>query len=76
VVLRWHLEHGIAIIPKSVRPERIAENAVVFDFALAPEDVASIDAIDTGVRGSPDPKLLNTSLFAISVEERYAEASR
>jgi diketogulonate reductase-like aldo/keto reductase len=76
VVLRWHLEHGIAVIPKSVRPARIAENSDVFDFALAPQEVAAIDAIDTGVRGGPDPELVNTALFAMSVEDHYAAVSR
>jgi diketogulonate reductase-like aldo/keto reductase len=59
VVLRWHLEHGFCGIPKSVKPDRIAENFDVFDFALAPDEVAAIDALDTGVRGGPDPELLN-----------------
>jgi diketogulonate reductase-like aldo/keto reductase len=55
VVLRWHLEHGLSAIPKSVRPHRIAEYFDVFDFALTAAEVAAIDAIDTGVRGGPDP---------------------
>jgi diketogulonate reductase-like aldo/keto reductase len=54
VILRWHLDSGRSAVPKSVRPERIAENLSVFDFELMPEDVASIDALDTGVRGGPD----------------------
>ena len=56
VVLRWHIEHGFSAIPKSVKPHRIAENFDVFDFALTPEEVAAIDALDTGVRGGPDPE--------------------
>ena len=56
VVLRWHIEHGISAIPKSVKPERIAENIDVFDFALTPDEVAAIDALETGVRGGPDPE--------------------
>ncbi|MFF8882882.1 aldo/keto reductase [Streptomyces flaveolus] len=55
VVLRWHLEHGLAVIPKSVRAERISENFDVFDFALTPQEMAAVDALDTGVRGGPDP---------------------
>ncbi len=47
VLLRWALERGVAVIPKSVRRERIEENARVFDFALGPEDVAALDALDT-----------------------------
>lgn len=55
VVLRWNLQRGIVTIPKSVRRERLAENAGLFDFELAPEDVARIDALDRGERVGPDP---------------------
>jgi diketogulonate reductase-like aldo/keto reductase len=54
VILRWHLDHGRSAIPKSVRPERIAENFGLFDFALKPDEIAAIDALDTGVRGGPN----------------------
>jgi len=54
VILRWHLDSGRSAVPKSVRPERIAENLSVFDFELTPGEVASIDALDTGVRGGPN----------------------
>jgi diketogulonate reductase-like aldo/keto reductase len=43
VVLRWHIEHGVAAIPKSVKPHRIAENIDVFDLQLTADEVASID---------------------------------
>ncbi len=62
VVLRWHIEHGHSAIPKSVKPHRIAENIDIFDFTLAPDEVASIDALDTDVRGGPDPELVDTKL--------------
>ncbi|MFJ9738608.1 aldo/keto reductase [Streptomyces sp. NPDC101166] len=55
VVLRWHIEHGLCAIPKSVKPHRIAENLDVFDFTLTPHEVASIDALDTRLRSGPDP---------------------
>jgi diketogulonate reductase-like aldo/keto reductase len=55
VILRWHIENGLSAIPKSVRAPRIAENIGVFDFALSPEDVAAINALDAGMRGGPDP---------------------
>lgn len=45
VVLRWHLEHGIIVIPKSVTAERIRANADIFDFALTADEVAQIDAL-------------------------------
>lgn len=47
VVLRWHLEHEIVVIPKSVTPERIAANFDIFDFSLTPDEVARIDALST-----------------------------
>jgi 2,5-diketo-D-gluconate reductase A len=55
VMLRWHLQQGRSVIPKSVKPERIAENFDVFDFVLTDEQLAQIDTLDTGVRGGPDP---------------------
>jgi 2,5-diketo-D-gluconate reductase A len=45
VVLRWHLEHGIVVIPKSARPARIEANFDVFDFSLSKDEVARIDAL-------------------------------
>ncbi|WP_252255540.1 aldo/keto reductase [Lysobacter capsici] len=55
VMLRWHLQHGRAVIPKSTKPERIVENLEVFDFELSPGQLAQIDALDTGVRSGPEP---------------------
>jgi diketogulonate reductase-like aldo/keto reductase len=69
VVLRWHIEHGLSTIPKSVRPERIAENIRIFDFALTADEVAAIDALDTGARGGPDPEVVDTKLFPIKTED-------
>jgi diketogulonate reductase-like aldo/keto reductase len=68
IVLRWHIEHGVSAIPKSVKPHRIAENFDVFDFALTPEEVTAIDALDTGVRGGPDPELIDTKLYPFKVD--------
>jgi diketogulonate reductase-like aldo/keto reductase len=62
-VLRWHVEHGVVAIPKSVKPHRIAENIDVFDFELTADEVAAIDALDTGVRGGPDPETLNMTTY-------------
>lgn len=47
VVLRWLIQRGVVVIPKSVRPERMAENIDVFDFHLAPEDIDLIATLDT-----------------------------
>lgn len=58
VVLRWHLQHDLSVIPKSVHPHRITENIDLFDFALTPGEVTAIDAIDTGIRGGPDPEVV------------------
>ena len=55
VVLRWHLEHGSIIIPKSVTPERIRSNIDLFDFELSADEVASIDALEAGNRTGEDP---------------------
>jgi diketogulonate reductase-like aldo/keto reductase len=55
VMLRWHLQHGRSAIPKSVRPERIAENFDIFDFELTTSELTALDALDTGVRGGPEP---------------------
>jgi diketogulonate reductase-like aldo/keto reductase len=68
VVLRWHIEHGFSAIPKSVKPHRIAGNFNVFDFALTADEVAAIDALDTGVRGGPDPETLNLDTVPIVVD--------
>lgn len=55
VVLRWHLQLGNVVIPKSVTPSRIAENIDVFDFSLDPGDMERIAALDQGRRLGPDP---------------------
>jgi diketogulonate reductase-like aldo/keto reductase len=55
VLIRWHLQIGNVVIPKSVTPERIVENLDVFGFELTAEDIAAIDALDRGGRIGPDP---------------------
>jgi len=55
VILRWHVQHGHIIFPKSARPERMTENIRIFDFALADEDMAAIDALDRGEDGRIGP---------------------
>jgi 2,5-diketo-D-gluconate reductase A len=55
VVLRWHLQLGNVVIPKSVTPERIHENFEVFDFELSEDDMDAIAQLDAGQRTGPDP---------------------
>ena len=69
VVLRWHLEHGFSAIPKSVKPDRIAENFDVFGFTLTSDEVATIDTLDTGVPGGPDPERIDTKLFTNTIPD-------
>ncbi|MCV2461112.1 aldo/keto reductase [Streptomyces sp. ICN988] len=59
VVLRWHLQLGNVVIPKSVTPSRIKENIDVFDFTLDTEDLAAISALNEDRRLGPDPAKLN-----------------
>jgi diketogulonate reductase-like aldo/keto reductase len=47
VVLRWHVDHGIVVIPKSVHRERIEQNLAALTFALTPEEIARIDGLST-----------------------------
>jgi 2,5-diketo-D-gluconate reductase A len=55
IVLRWHLQLGNVVIPKSVTPSRIVENFDVFGFELDPEDLAALAALDSGTRLGDDP---------------------
>jgi 2,5-diketo-D-gluconate reductase A len=59
VVLRWHIELGHVVIPKSATPSRIAENFAIFDFSLDDSDMAEIASLDRGERTGPDPDRLN-----------------
>jgi 2,5-diketo-D-gluconate reductase A len=56
VILRWHIERGDVVFPKSVRPERIRENIDIFDFELSGEDVEAISALNRNERTGPDPE--------------------
>ncbi|WAC57147.1 aldo/keto reductase [Gordonia sp. SL306] len=69
VMLRWHIQQGRQVIPKSVTPSRIAENFDVFDFELTNDELASIDALDTGVRGGPEPEVITREKFGLTIPE-------
>jgi diketogulonate reductase-like aldo/keto reductase len=69
VMLRWHVQEGRQVIPKSVTPSRIAENFDVFDFELTDDQLAAIDALDTGVRGGPGPEQITRETFGIEIPE-------
>jgi 2,5-diketo-D-gluconate reductase A len=69
VMLRWHLQQGRQVIPKSVRAARIKENFDVFDFELTSDQLAAIDALDTGVRGGPEPAAITRENFGREIPE-------
>jgi diketogulonate reductase-like aldo/keto reductase len=69
VMLRWHLQQGRSVIPKSTKPQRIAENIDVFDFELSTEELAAIDALDTGQRGGPEPESITVENFGRTIPE-------
>lgn len=69
IMLRWHLQQGRSAIPKSTRPARIAENFDVFDFELPTEELAAINALDTGVRGGPEPEIITLEAFGRAIPE-------
>lgn len=69
VMLSWHLQQGRSAIPKSVTPSRIAENFDVLGFELTDTELAAIDALDTGVRGGPEPEAVTREVFGRDIPE-------
>ncbi len=69
VMLRWGLQQGRSVIPKSTKANRIAENIDVFDFELTGEELAAIDALDTGRRGGPEPEAITLGTFGMPIPE-------
>lgn len=61
VVIRWHLQHDLIVIPKSTNENRIRENFDVFDFELDDGDMLSIDSLESGQRQGPDPDTMNNA---------------
>lgn len=69
VMLRWAIQEGRSVIPKSVKPARIAENFEVFDFELTADQLAAIDALDTAERGGPNPEDVTLEKFGRVIPE-------
>jgi diketogulonate reductase-like aldo/keto reductase len=69
VMIRWHLQQGRSAIPKSVRPQRIAENFDVFDFTLTAGELEALDNLDTGTRGGPEPADITLEGFGRDIPE-------
>ena len=69
VMLRWHIQQGRQVIPKSTHRERIAQNFDVFDFELSDAELTAIDALDKGVRGGPDPDQPQPGFLKLSIPE-------
>ena len=61
VVLRWHIERGDVVIPKSVHPERMKENFEIFDFEINDEEIEALTALDRGEAGrmGPNPDIFD-----------------
>jgi diketogulonate reductase-like aldo/keto reductase len=69
VMLRWGLQQGRSVIPKSTKASRIAENIDVFDFDLTADDLSALDALDTGHRGGPEPDAVTLESFGRDIPE-------
>lgn len=69
VMLRWHLQLGHSVIPKSVRADRIAENFDVFDFELTADEMDMLLGLETGNRGGPDPDAITLATFGREIPE-------
>lgn len=69
VMLRWGVQEGRSVIPKSVKPARIAENFDIFDFILTTDQLAAIDALNTNERGGPVPDKITLEAFSRDIPE-------
>ncbi|MFD5632609.1 aldo/keto reductase [Streptomyces sp. NPDC127077] len=69
VLLRWGLQQGRSVIPKSTKRERIAENLDVFDFDLSADELTALDALETGRRGGPEPDAVTLAAFGRAIPE-------
>ncbi len=62
IVIRWHIQLGLIVIPKSTHAERIAQNSNVFDFELDTDDMQKISSLNTNTRRGPDPNIMNSGV--------------
>lgn len=69
VMLRWGLQKGRSVIPKSTKPARIAENLDIFDFELDDADLAALDGLETNKRGGPEPEDVTLASFGRPIPE-------
>jgi len=69
VMLRWGIQQGRSVIPKSTKPARIAENIDVFDFELSADEMAAIDGLDTAHRGGPEPDAITLEAFGREIPD-------
>ncbi|MEZ5486920.1 MAG: aldo/keto reductase [Steroidobacteraceae bacterium] len=72
IVLRWHVQHDLIVIPKSQHYERLLANIDIFNFELSAEDMSAMDALDRNLRGGPDPEQFDVPAFRAIVERRKA----
>ena len=68
-MLRWGLQHNRSVIPKSTKPERIADNINVFDFELSADEMTRIDGLDTGRRGGREMNEITMEAFGFEIPE-------
>jgi len=76
VMLRWAIQQGRSVIPKSIKPARIVENLDVFDFDLTDDQLAAIDGLDTGRRGGPEPTDITLESFGRPIPEDLNNPTR
>ncbi|MFC8263944.1 aldo/keto reductase [Streptomyces sp. NPDC057291] len=69
VLLRWGIQQGRSVIPKSTKRHRIAENIDVFDFALTADELKALDALETGRRGGPEPTNVTLAAYGRAIPE-------
>ena len=68
-MLRWGLQQGRSVIPKSTNPARITENLNVFDFELTDTELSALDRLETGKRGGPEPENIPLANFGTPIPE-------